>query len=184
MKALKVYQLDSVDHLVKPREFSDIDEHSPALNLMTDFRQHQPHTVSASARALGVAKLMAMEEVDSKLVVDRDQEFIGLLTAERLSEQYILVTQTMQGLDRDELTAADMMLPRSSIPALDYDALKSATVGDLIRTLREAGENHCLVLDRDHHHIRGLISIEEVAERLHRAVAVTPKRSIVKALSF
>ncbi|MGD8175087.1 CBS domain-containing protein [Marinimicrobium sp. ARAG 43.8] len=182
MKTLNVYRLDPVDHLVKPQEFSDVDEFSPALSLMTDFRTHQPHIVSANVPALGVARLMAMEGVDSKLVVDRDHEFIGLLTADRLSEQYILVTQTMQGVERSELTAADMMLPRAAIPALDYEALKGATIRDLVRTLREAGENHCLVLDRDEHHIRGLISVQDIAERLHRDVQVRPKTSIMNAV--
>ncbi|WP_024461474.1 CBS domain-containing protein [Marinimicrobium sp. LS-A18] len=183
MKTLNIYKLDPVDHLVQPREFADLTEHSPALDLMTDFRAHQPHTVESSVSAVGVARLMAMEGVSWKLVVDSQQEFIGLLTAERLSEQYILVAQTLQGVERGDLTAGDLMLPRASIPALDLEALTSATVGDLVQVLREAGETHSLVLDRDQHHIRGVISVEDIAERLHREVPIAPKRSIARALS-
>jgi len=183
MKTLNIYKIDSMDHLVQPREFDDVTEHSPALDLMTDFRTHQPHTVKSSVSAVGVARLMAMEGVSCKLVVDARQEFIGLLTAERLSEQYILVAQTLQGVERDDLTAGDLMLPRSAIPALDLEALNSATVGDLVQVLRETGEAHCLVLDRDQHHIRGVISVDVIAERLHREVPIAPKRSIARALS-
>lgn len=183
MKPLNVYRLDPVDHLVQPREFTDLDEQSPALSLMTDYRIHQPHTINADVAAVGVAKLMAMEGVNCKLVVDQQHEFVGLLTAERLSEQYILVAQTLQGVERTEVTASDMMLPRASIPALDYEALKSATVRDLVRALHESGETHCLVLDRDQHHIRGVISVDDIADRLHQEVSITPKRSIARALT-
>lgn len=184
MKALNVYRLDPVDHLVQPQEFSDINEQSPALSLMTDYRVHQPHFVSAEASAVGVAKLMAMEGVDSKLVVDRKREFIGLLTADGLSEQYILVAQTLRGVGRNELSASDMMLPRSSIPALDYEALNDATVGNLVDALKAAGEHYCLVLDRHRHHIRGLISVRDIADRLHRPVNIKSKTSIAQAISL
>lgn len=182
MKKLNVYQLDSLDHLIQPREFSDLDEQSPALDLMTDFRLHQPHTINADVSAVGVARLMSMEGVSAKLVVNQRHEFVGLLTAERLSEQHILAAQTRLGAERRELTAADMMLPRASIPALDYEALREARVQDLVSALRDAGEAHCLVLDRTQHHIRGVISIEDVAERLHREIAVKSKPSIAGAL--
>lgn len=183
MKPLNVYRLEPVDHLVQPREFTDLNEQSPALALMTDFRIHQPHTINADVTAVGVAKLMAMEGASCKLVVNQQHEFVGLLTPERLSEQHILVAQTVQEVTRDEVRASDMMLPRASIPALDYEALKLATIGDLVQALRESGETHCLVLDRDQHHIRGVISVDDIADRLHREVAITPKRSIARALT-
>lgn len=182
MKSLNVYRLDPVDHLVQPREFTDLHEQSPALALITDYRIHQPHTVKAEVSAVGVAKLMAMEGVNCKLVVNQRQEFVGLLTAERLSEQHILVAQTRLGCERGDVTASDMMLPRVFVPALDYEALKSATIGDLVRALNDASEAYCLVLDRDQHHIRGVISIEDIADRLHREIAVKPKRSIAQAM--
>lgn len=183
MKPLNVYRLEPFDHLVQPREFTDLDEQSPALSLMTDYRIHKPYTIDADVAAVGVAKLMAMEGASCKLVVNKRQEFVGLLTTERLSEQHILVAQTLQGVDRSEVSASDMMLPRNAVPALDYEALKSATIGDLVQALRESGETHCLVLDRDQHHIRGVISVDDIIDRLHRDVPIAPKRSIAQALT-
>ncbi|MCE8018876.1 CBS domain-containing protein [Halomonas sp. MCCC 1A11036] len=181
MKTLPLSRLDTADHLVTPQAFSDIDEHSPALSLMTDFRQHWPHAVSASAPALEAARQMVAEGLSGKLVVDRQRELVGVLTLERLSEQNILVALHRLGVDRDSLTASDLMQPRAAMPVLDYDVLASATVADLVVTLREAGEPYCLVRDGEHH-IRGLISVDELSERLHRRLSLKPKASIMEAL--
>lgn len=183
MKTLPLSRLDTADHLVTPREFDDIEQDSPALSLMTDFRQHRPHAVSAATPALWVARLMATEEVDSKLVVDHHRDFIGLLTGERLSEQSLLAAQVTQGIDRESLTAADLMLPRAAMPALDYKDLAKATVADLVATLQEAGEPYCLVRDHEHQQIRGLISMRELSERLHQQLSVKPKSSVLKVLN-
>lgn len=182
MKTLPLSRLDHADHLVTPQEFSDVDMHSPALSLMSDFRMHQPHTVIASAPAKWVAKLMMTEGVDGKLVVDSERELIGLLTRERLSEQNLLTARSTLGIDLDSLTASDLMLPRSAMPVLDYDALTAATVADLVATLREAGEPYCLVRDRAQQQIRGLISVRELSERLHQSVSLKPKDSVLEVL--
>ncbi|WP_069383448.1 hypothetical protein [Halomonas caseinilytica] len=182
MKFLPLSRLDIADHLVTPQEFFDIDGDSPALSLMMDFRQYRPRAISASTPALWAANSMASEQVDCKLVVDRQREFIGLLSQERLSEQSLIAAQTTLGIDRESLTAADLMLPRSSMPALDYGDLMNATVADLVATLREAGEPHCLVRDNAHRQIRGLISVREVSVRLHQQVSLKPKSSVLKIL--
>nr|WP_300313908.1 hypothetical protein [Halomonas sp.] len=183
MKTLPLSKLDVTDHLVTPLEFDDIERDSPALSLMTDFRQHRPHAVSATTPALWVARLMTTEDVDSKLVVDHRRDFIGLLTQGRLSEQSLLVAQATLGIDRDSLTAADLMVPRAGMPALDYHDLAKATVADLVATLQEAGEPYCLVRDNEHQQIRGLISLRELSERLHQQLSLKPKSSVLKVLS-
>lgn len=182
MKKLTISRLDRLDHLVSPYEFSDWTEQSPVLSLMEDFRVHPPHTVRYNLGAAEASRQMTMEGVTGKLVADQHGELVGLLTDDRLSDQSFLIMQATQRATRQELTVADMMQPRAEIPVLEYDALQSALVGDLVRTLRETGEAYCLVLDRDKHHIRGLISLREIAERLHKTLDVQPKMSIAKAL--
>jgi CBS domain containing-hemolysin-like protein len=59
------------------------------------------------------------------------------------------------------------MQPRSNISALSYSDIEHATVGDIIDTLRCSGERHCLVVDDEHHWIRGLIAASDIALRLH-----------------
>lgn len=182
MKQLTMSRLERQDHLVNPYEFSDWTERSPVLSLMKDFRIHQPHTVHPDAGALEVARLMAMEGVTEKLVADKNGELVGLLTKDGLSEQSILIAQTALQVRRHELTVSDMMRPRADVPVVDYDALAGASIADLVNTMQEAGESHCLVLERSQHQIRGLISVPDIAGRLHQPLTVKPKISISKAV--
>ena len=181
MRQLTLSRLERQDHLVNPYEFSDWTESSPVLSLMKDFRIHQPHTVHRDAGAVEVARLMMMEGVAEKLVADKNGELVGLVTRDGLSEQCILIAQTILQVKRHEITVADMMRPRAEIPVVDYEALEGALVIDLVNALQEIGEAHCLVLDRSHHHIRGLFSVPDIAGRLHRMLAVKPKTSIAEA---
>lgn len=182
MKQLRLSRLERQDHLVNPYEFSDWTEKSPVLLLMKDFRIHQPHTVHPDAGAIEIARLMAMEGVTEKLVADKDGELIGLLTTDGLSEQCLLIAQKVQGVGRHELTVSDMMRSRAEIPVVDYDALEGVLIIDLVNTLQETGEAHCLVLDRSQHQIRGLISVRDIAGRLHQPLMVKPKVSIAQAV--
>ncbi|WP_275286947.1 hypothetical protein [Halomonas elongata] len=183
MKFLPLSRLDIADHLVTPQEFFDIEGSSPALSLMMDFRQYRPRAISASMPALWASSLMATQQVDCKLVVDRQREFIGLLSQDRLSEQNLIAVQATLGIDRESLTAADLMLPRSVMPALDYEDLESASVADLAATLREAGEPYCLVRDNANRQIRGLISVRELSARLHQQVPLKSKTSVLELLN-
>ncbi len=178
MKQFNVFHLDRIDHLVKPREFFDITEFSPALSVFADFRHHQPQTLNVDTTALAAAEVMAREGAHHKLLVDHADEFVGLIDRDQLSEQHILVAGMLQGVHRRELRLNDMMLPRAKLPAISYRDLQEAKVADLVRLFRDSGQNYCLVLDQDRHHIRGLISSAEIAERLHKAIRVEPKPAI------
>ena len=61
---------------------------------------------------------------------------------------------------------------RHEIHALAYEDLKHATVQDVVDTLRDNGEKHCLVVDEKAHSIRGLIAASDIAARLHQDIEV------------
>jgi CBS domain containing-hemolysin-like protein len=64
------------------------------------------------------------------------------------------------------------MRHRTSLRSIDITDLQGASVGDVIHTLQENGEQHCLVIDRKSHHIRGMISASDIARRLHLPVII------------
>lgn len=172
MKLLNVYSLEDRDHLVKPDEFADINGDSPALSILSDFRTHFPHTVGAHVPAVDAAHLMAEAKVDLKLVIDSHGEMVGLITRELLSDQRILVAQATRGLAHEEVLVADMMQPRAHIHAIDLQALARAKVSDILKAMKDHGESHYLVLDRNRHQIRGVISLKALIRRLDRPVYV------------
>ena len=52
-----------------------------------------------------------------------------------------------------------------------------ARIGDVIETLQSAGQQHCLVIDREQHAIRGVLSANDIARRLKLAVDVSTPNS-------
>lgn len=178
MKTLDLKPVMALDHLVHPDEFSDISWSSSALEVFTDFRYHQPQVIDQSITALEADALMRKAHVKLMLVVDRDDEFVGTISASDLSEQR-LILHTARGIPREELRVADLMRERDRVQALDYARLTTARIRDVVETLKQNGEQHCLVVDSGNHHIRGLISSSDIARRLHIPIEIARQNTFV-----
>ena len=171
MKKLQMFSLDSVDHLVQPDEVEVVTIESSALFIFTDFKKTQPLMIDAHTKATEAEHEMRKAHVKLKLVVDDSLEMIGVVSYHDLSSEAI-IKNVASGVSRSELSVADLMRQRSTLRSIDIFDLERATVGDVIHTLQENGEQHCLVIDRKKHHIRGLISASDIARRLHLPVII------------
>ena len=72
-------------------------------------------------------------------------------------------------MSRGELLVSDFMHPRESLKCFDYNELANATVSDVLETQKNNHQQHCLVIDREKHEIRGLISARDVARLIQRS---------------
>jgi hypothetical protein len=83
-----------------------------------------------------------------------------------------------RNVHHDELCVADVMTPRPMLHAVEYQRLKTASVGYAIATLTRFGRNHLLVVEREAAHsstrIRGVISRSQIERQLGRAIDITP----------
>lgn len=173
MRKLNVYTVDHIDHLVQPKEFLETKLTSPALQIFTDFRQYNPSILDAKTKAIDALEMMNNEHSRLKLVVDANEEMVGLISTEQLSTQNILqhVSKDVKAAD---LLVADLMRPRERIIALSYQQIQHCSVGDVLNTLQHSGEPYCVVIDIENHQIRGVISAKDIADRLHiEPVAIT-----------
>ena len=171
MKKLQMFSLDSVDHLVQPDEVEQVTVESPALLIFTDFNKSQPLMIDSNTKATEAEHEMRKAHVKLKFVVNRSLEMIGVVSFQDLSAEAV-IRNVASGVRRDELLVTDLMRPRSMLRSIDISDLERATVGDVTHTLQENGEQHCLVIDRKRHHIRGLISASDIARRLHLPVII------------
>jgi hypothetical protein len=77
----------------------------------------------------------------------------------------------------DDLTVADVMSGLSELDAIDYEAMKTAAVGDVIATLQRFGRNHLLVIEGPTtitpRRVRGVISRAQIERQLGSPVPVT-----------
>jgi hypothetical protein len=76
---------------------------------------------------------------------------------------------------RDGLVVRDFMQAKTSLMSFDFTELTKSSVGDVVETLRDYGQYHCLVLDRDSHEVRGVISVSDIARELRAPLDVQDK---------
>ena len=172
MKNLTIFSLAATDHLVQPEEFEDITASHCALSILTDFRSHKPHMLDAHLDVGEALELMLSEDVRTKLVIDDNREFIGVISLDDLSEHSLALKRIELGVKHSELLVSDLMHARRDMRAVNYDEFAKARVGDVISTMKKQHQAYLLVVDQDAHHIRGIVSAREVAKRLHTEVEI------------
>lgn len=172
MKNLNVFALAANDHLVQPEEFEDIQPGTSALAILADFRSHKPHMVDSHLEASEALEVMLAEDVVTKLVVDDKKEFVGVIGLDDLSEHVMLLKQMAMRIKRDELLVRDLMHSRATINAIDIEQLTRATVADVIATMKKNHQEYLLVVDKDAHHIRGIVSARDISRRLRTPVDI------------
>lgn len=172
MKNVTLYSPDRTDHLIWPADFLEISESSAALAVFTDFRQHEPAVIDAGTNALDAEQIMRRSHQRLKLVLNSQGEFIGIVSLENLSDHEI-IKKVANGHNRNELEVVDMMQRRDQLKVLDYHDLEVMTVADVLELLKQYGHEHCLVVERSQHEIRGVISAREIARQLSIPLSIS-----------
>lgn len=183
MKSLKFFPQHDHDHLIQPEEFYDLHPDSPAVSALADFRHHKPHMIDSHLKVSEALNMMLVEDVSMKIVVDIEKEFIGVLDRSHLTSENMLLKQLSLGLKHHELLVKDLMYPRAKMLAVDIDQLNQVTVSDLVSSLKTAHQEYLLVVDKDAHHIRGIISSHEISRYLHQPVAIEKERTFIDIFS-
>lgn len=99
-----------------------------------------------------------------------------MVSHDNLSEEEF-VKRLAKGDERKNLLVSDFMIPKSKLKVIDFTDLKFAKIGDVISTLKSAGQQHCLVVERSLHKIRGVFSANDIAKRLKLSIDVTTPTS-------
>ena len=175
MHTLQLHKTDAVDSLAWPVIENKVSFKSSAMAVFTDFKQHMPHVINEDALAVHIEKLMKQSHVRMMLVVDSQERFVGIVTSEDVSEQRIVQRVAEYKVHRDSLVVSDFMQPKTSLLSFDYEELVKSTVGDVIETLKDYGKHHCLVLERDVHEVRGVISVSDIARELKAPLDIQDK---------
>ena len=142
-----------------------VEVESPALQVMTDLARVSPATIRPQAPLAGANQFMIARGVRLLLVIDEHETVLGVITATDILGEKPMVVATDRGLRRDELTVADVMTPAARVEVVALADVESARVGHVLETLRRAGRQHALVVDRDGM-VRGIFSLSQIARQL------------------
>src|SRR5690554_4186162 len=180
MSKLTLYPVSSVDELVYPEQAQCHTLESRALNFFTDFYNVEPLIIDDEVSAVDARNTMIRTHVRLKLVVDKNKQFIGIISAKELSEQNILARSLQQQTPRDEIRVADLMIRKTDLLALHFDEVNQASIGDVVQFLKDNHQQHCLVLDGDLHQIRGIFSASDISRKLKLPLNIHEQTSFSK----
>lgn len=171
MKQFSLYDADRVDHLVHPENFEKLSGDSPAMTVFTDFRVYEPMVIDGITTAVEAENMMKRSHVRLKLVIDERGSFLGVIALEDLSNSEI-IKKVAEGYNREELQVVDLMRKRQDLKVFDFHELEIMTVFDVLEVLRQYGHQHCLVVEREFHQIRGVISASDIARKLKMDISI------------
>ncbi len=141
----------------------------PALSVMTDLRRVAVVSVRAMTTMDQANAKMIHYGVRQVLVLDDNDQVIGLLTAsDVLGEKPMRFLQNMGGTHADILVR-DIMTRQADLEVLRLQDVQASKVGHVVATLKQAGRQHALVVEEDaagKQAVCGLFSITQIARQL------------------
>lgn len=145
----------------------------PAVSVMLDYSRVTPQTIGPNVSMDDALHEMEMIGAHLLLVVDEDDQVIGILSAENiLGERPIKLIQERR-IDRASVRVKMVMVPIDKVIALDSDDIKYARVGNIVNTLSAEHQRYALVVQSkngDQIKLRGLFTSSQISKQLHRNV--------------
>jgi CBS domain-containing protein len=148
---------------------------SPAMSVMTDLSRVKAATVQPQAPLRQAEQAMIYLGVRMLFVVSEMPQIEGLVTTTDLHGDRQMRLVHERGVRWDELCVTDVMTALSALDAIPFAAMRSASVGDLIATLRRFGRNHLLVVDdATPPRVRGVVSRSQIERQTGLSIDITP----------
>lgn len=173
--AIPTVAMTDVDHFVDAEYPAQLGLESPAAWITTDFARRAPLVIEHDVRIDDALYMMKKAHVKAKLVVDSGNRFLGIVSASDLQSHKVLMHATNKAIHRNEVTVGDVMVDKAHLHGFAYQELESATIGDVLYTLQELGEQHILLLDKTMNSLRGMISAADIARALHIPIDITQR---------
>lgn len=174
---LPLTQLDSGVAFRRPAQRPSVALTSPALDVMTDFRQTQAITIHPEATIEEANQKMIEHGVRLLLVVNESGLALGVVSAADILGEKPLQLMRELGVKRKEIAVSELMSGQDELDVIRLESLFGAKVGHVVTTLKRAGRQHALIVEMDaqsHRQVvRGLFSASQVARQLGVPVHTT-----------
>jgi len=154
-----------------------VKEDSPAVLVMTDLRQQIAVTIEPNVSIDWALQRMKTSGVRLLFVVNSEKEVVGLITSTDILGEKPLQFRKELNLRYEEIMVRDIMTPRLQLEVISMEDVLDASVGDVVKTLLDAGRHHALVIDDNPRSecpaIRGIFSLSQVGRQLGRVIELT-----------
>lgn len=160
-----------------PWHTSEVTLESPALDVMTDLTQVKAATIRPDATLEQAEQTMIYQGVRMLFVVSDMPELEGLITSTDLRGERQMRLVHARQLRFDEMRVADVMTELGWLDAIEFGQMRSATVGNMIATLKRVGRNHLLVVQvatsSTPLRVRGVVSRAQIERQLGTVIDIT-----------
>jgi CBS domain containing-hemolysin-like protein len=149
---------------------------SPASAIMTDLTQVTAESVTANLTIDEAEQQMIASGVRLLFVTNPLNQVVGIITSKDLSGERILRIVNDTNTPRKDLSVRDIMTPQHKIEVLEMTDVMSASVGDVVSTLKRMGRQHALVVDRNNagqQTVRGVLSTTQISRQLGQTIETT-----------
>lgn len=154
-----------------------INEESPAICGMTDLTQIRPLMIDPFATLVHANERMINYGVRMLFVTQAQQQMIGIITASDILGEKPVQYMHEVGCTHADILVQDIMMPASSLEALNLADVEHSRIGDVIETLRNSGRQHALVVETDTdariEHVCGIFSTAHISRLMHARVEVS-----------
>jgi CBS-domain-containing membrane protein len=160
-------------HEPAPASAQRVSLDSPALAVMTDLKHVTAVTIDPEASIEHAMRVMVRRNVRLLLVVNIDNEIVGLITATDLLGEKPVQYVHEHGGSRADIQVRDLMTPHERLEAIDFEAVRAAKVGHVLATLQHSRRQHALVIDSqpsDQPRVRGIFSTSQLSRQLGETV--------------
>ena len=179
MSKLNLNSIGTINTLTMPEEVIELSLSSSALSFFTDFKQTKPLVIESTYSAIDTITLMKKAHVRLKLVINKHEELLGIVSADDLIERKI-VQKLSKGDKREDLSITEFMTPKDKLRVLEYNEVEKSSIKDVINVLKSSGQQHCLVVDSREKLVRGLFSVSDISRKLKVNVDVQDQPSFIK----
>lgn len=158
-----------------------------AVSVMTDFQKVTAFTIDPDVSVDTAARVMRRRRVHLLLVVDVDNEVLGIITSNDLIGEKTLQCISARGIARADALVRDIMTPESRIEVISMDDVAHAHVGHVVATLKATGRRHAAVVDEDANGrqvLRGLFAASQLERQLGEPVSTPEIAQTFAEISF
>lgn len=174
-RKIRTLSTASIIEIQQPADIVVPTLHSPATEVFTDFTRQNPLMLEQTTTIADAREMMKRTHVKLKLVIDSNEAFQGVITLEDLMSAKVVQAMEKTGLSRFELTVRQVMTPRSALHAIDFHDFELASIGDIVATMQKYGDQHVLVVDMKRGSIRGIVSANDMARRMHVPIIINER---------
>lgn len=173
-QALNTFKAPAGTGFSEPSTFTLVRADSPAMCVMTDFKQVSVATIAPEATLVQANQTMISRGVRLLLVIDRNDEVLGLITSRDTSGEKPIQLVQKTGTKFNDLLVGDLMCPRDRIDLIDTRDVLTAKVSDIVETMKAFKRQHLMAGERDPSSgkvlIRGVFSATQIGRQLGAAI--------------